>query len=228
MKHSSQFIGTIGVLGLLASPASAAILDQDPGGTVGAGGTVPANTQVFNTGNDTSDWIDTYGDSGFTGTLYYGFDFTVLNNAGESGGGGLFAGVQLYNGNSERIGAGNDWAPVNIGFVGGSGFADNETSTPYVVGQTYRLVVKVEFFGGDDDDLFLWVDPASEADPADAIDSGNTVFNNIRLRAGNSSGLVGFENIVFATTFAEAAIPEPSSLALLGLGGLCVLRRRRS
>lgn len=29
-------------------------------------------------------------------------------------------------------------------------------------------------------------------------------------------------------TFAEAAIPEPGSLALLGLGGLCVLRRRRA
>ena len=227
MNNSVRFFASATLVASLAAATNAAILDQDPGGTVGDGGSIASNTQVVDTSNDTGDWIDTYGDTGFTGTLYYGFDFTVLNNAGESGGGGLFAGVQLYFNGAERIGVGNDWAPVSIGFIGGSGFSKTETSTPYVVDQTYRLVVRIDFDGAGDDSLSLWVDPASEADPVDATDSGDANFNNIRLRAGNNPGLVAFENIVFATTFAEAAVPEPSSLALLGLGGLLVARRRR-
>jgi len=39
---------------------------------------------------------------------------------------------------------------------------------------------------------------------------------------------VEFDRIAIATTAAEALIPEPASLALLGLGGLMMLRRRKA
>ncbi len=57
--------------------------------------------------------------------------------------------------------------------------------------------------------------------------SGNGLAIQIQFfdpNGGNGSKQAGLDNIVLDET---ANIPEPSSLALLGLGGLLLLRRRR-
>jgi len=79
----------------------------------------------------------------------------------------------------------------------------------------------------------IWINPdiSSEASlgTADASVTANTPgFNRFRLEGGNFPTDLTFDELRIATTFAEAVpIPEPVSLALMGLGGLLILGRRR-
>ena len=217
---SKVLVSTIGVAICTAYGTQGAVLQTDPGATISG------DVTIIDTGNDAGDWIDSYGDAS-DATLYYGFDFTVDNDAGETGTGGLFAALQFDEGGSERLGVGNNWQSVNLSTFGFGGDQDLAGPTPYVVGETYRIVVRIDYNSGGDDSAAVWIDPASEASVSTDLGTDNATFDTIRLRAGNDPGQVTFGNIVFATTFAEAVVPEPGSLALLGLGGLFMLRRRR-
>jgi hypothetical protein len=68
----------------------------------------------------------------------------------------------------------------------------------------------------------------------DGISQGTTVtasdlsFDRVAFGAFINNTLLATDNLIIATTFAEAAaVPEPSSVALLGLGGLALILRRR-
>ena len=93
-----------------------------------------------------------------------------------------------------------------------------------------------------DNQVDLWINPSDtssegallaitpNASSSVSFDAG-TSLNALRFGAGtNASGddlsQLTVSNIIAATTFAEA-IPEPGSLALLGLGSLLVASRRR-
>jgi hypothetical protein len=96
-----------------------------------------------------------------------------------------------------------------------------------IAGQTYRLVAELDF---DTDQLNLWVDPAAgdEGAPDATRAYTNTNWSSaVRLGSGGD-GSTAWDNLVVATTFEEArVVPEPGSLAVLGLGALGLLKRRR-
>ena len=216
----------LAALASLAADASGTILQTHAGLTV-TSATNP--TTIIDTSNDTGDWISTYGDASSSGTLYYGFDFTVDNNNGETGTGGYWTALQLFSGGNERIGLGNNWNSLNLSSFQHNGDQDLAGPTPYVIGTTYRLVAQIDFVNGGDDSAKVWIDPISPASPSKDLGAADASFDNIQLRGGNDAASTTYGNIVFATTFNEAAgVPEPATVVLSigGLLGFWKLRRK--
>jgi hypothetical protein len=135
-----------------------------------------------------------------------------------------------------RIGTGTSTAQVNTQFGSYAHSTDGATTPPYV-GSTVLLVGKIEFnVDGVNDRLTVWADPTSfEAGGASVVVEGANIgwetptiaktqaFN----LAPSTQGDAYIDNIRIGTTWADVVIPEPGSLALLALGGLCGFRRRR-
>ena len=114
-------------------------------------------------------------------------------------------------------------------------------TTAVVAGETYLIVTKVVSHASSPDEYFLKVFgpnfttdiPASEPTTWDvqAAQGTDAVLDRIRIRIDAANGTTPGEvdEIRIATDWASVvAVPEPSSLALLGLGGLACLRRRRA
>lgn len=227
MKSKALMTAATLSLGISAT-ASAAVLQEFTGGTVTQGNDITLVT----TSTDTNDWIDTYSPSTASGTLYYKFDINVTNNAGETGSGGFFTALQLFNGTAERIGVGNSWAATDYGYFGGPGANAEGALSPtqeIVLNQTETFVVRIDFVSGGNDTARIYFNPTSSDEGAQTVyatTTNNFGFDNVRIRAGNGTGSATYSDIVFATTFAEA-VPEPGSLAILGLGALLIARRRR-
>lgn len=96
----------------------------------------------------------------------------------------------------------------------------------------YFLIAQLLVNTGGDDTINIWTDPGSlnlgTPDQVITTDLTNslTPFTQSRYEAPGISGVTYFDEIRLATSF-EALIPEPASMALVGLGGLSALRRRR-
>lgn len=129
------------------------------------------------------------------------------------------------------------------GSTDGGGSAENGSGvTLNADGSTYLFVVQAIFGAGGDSDrlstINFWVDPTNTSSVAalgtpDLTDDASK-FGRIGTYTQaqiNLSFQSRADEIRFATTFEEAlgveVIPEPTSLALLGLGALCLARRRR-
>ena len=174
---------------------------------------------LIDTSNDLGDWLSTnpagnglaLTDANATGTYYFGFDWTITNNSGETGGGGFFGGLWLYQDGAERPGFGNGWGPMAYGIAGPGGDALASPTTLYSVGQKVRLVAKIQYMAGGDEIITLWVNP--NGGQAEGSQSGvpvvtttrNAAMNRVRLRTGNGSGASTLERLMISTDFASAA-----------------------
>ncbi len=117
----------------------------------------------------------------------------------------------------------------------------DKSDTSVVAGDTYFMAAKIVSSAASPDTAYLKVFgtgyslevPTDEPTTWDATISTSTGANLDRIRMridpGNTADLPGeVDEIRLGTDWASVtAVPEPSSLALLGLGGLACLRRRR-
>jgi signal transduction histidine kinase/ligand-binding sensor domain-containing protein len=165
-----------------------------------------------------------------TNTLYFKFHVDPLSDVTTEE---YFAGFQLYEGNTERLGVGNSlkaWAysAFNTDETGDAnkvyGDMDLRSSTPEKAtdgeratfefprrGYEKTIVFKVEYVAGGKDRVTVWLDPdltagATEEDqPASSAThfTANCSFSQIRLRHGGGGGGWTFSDMAIATSFGE-------------------------
>lgn len=157
-----------------------------------------------------------------TGSVFYAFDMTRQAGADWSG-------ASSFDFGAERIFYGVPSGQGANAFFGieESGVGRSMTTVPVVTGRTYRLVAELDF---DADQLNLWVDPTvgEEGTPDATRAYTSTNWSSAVRLASGGTGNTTWDNLVVATDWDDLGlVPEPSALALFGIGGLALLRRRR-
>ena len=161
-----------------------------------------------------------------TGNVFFGFDITRQAGASWSG-----ASVYDFGGELIFFGVpGGQTTPQTFFGIEQAGQGDgrqNFSTIEAVAGRTYRIVAELDY---EADLLSLWVDPEAgdEATPdVTRAYTGTNWSTAVRLASGGT-GSTSWDNLVVATNFNDPGlVPEPGSLALLGLGALGLLWRRR-
>lgn len=141
-------------------------------------------------------------------------------------------------GNGLQIGyddsAGQDGIPDLILRAGGT---NNVLAADTASSDNQYVLVNLQINPSGNDTINVWTDPAS-VDPLGAADLTLTSINvsdalapftQSKYESPGQSGVVFFDEIRLGTTFeAVTGVPEPASAAVMGLGGLLLMRRRRS
>ena len=199
-------------------PAAAVILWNDPGTTLvhetGAGADILGGAVKR--------------DDSASDTLYFKFHVDPLSDKNTEE---YFAGFELYEGDTERLGIGNSlkaWAYSAFFHADDtgesndlSGYIDLHTSKPesstpasyqyprHGVGVT--IVFKIQYVPGEDDLVTVWLNPdlgpgANEAYQPDSLTTrfnANASFDEIRLRHGGGGGGWMFSDLAIATAFSD-------------------------
>lgn len=158
-------------------------------------------------------------------TLYAGFDVTVTGGAGPV----YFAhfmedGTTFYGG---RIFVTSPTSGGDFAFgLSGTSTLNQTWASDSAFGTTYRLVVSYDYDSGA---AQLWVNPTLESDPSITAANGfaSDPFDSFALREASNSSTEAIDNLTLATSFQEAltgvAVPEPSTMAVVALGGFALL-----
>ena len=157
-------------------------------------------------------------DANATGTLY--FKYTVTNPASNYLTETYFAGMQFYEGATERVGIGNAWtAWAYSAFNTASGDVDlnnpDPPTPPYVNKQVEStdvttIVIRVGFNSGANDNITVWLNPnlsltEAEQDPALTTNfTANATFDSIVLREGGGGDGWAFSDIAIAENATDA------------------------
>ncbi len=151
-------------------------------------------------------------------TMYVAFDLSVEYDK-ENG----WATLVQFLGGALQIGVRDDQIRLEVG----STIADLGEFTG---GDAGRLTARIVFNDTGDEAVTVWLDAADETAPA--LDTVNGELGSLNLgtqvdlvRDDQDQNLVAVDNLQIGTDF--ASVPEPASMALLGLGGLALLRKRR-
>ena len=170
------------------------------------------------------------GSSIATGSIYYAvtFSITSLPNAG----GNYFAHLAT-SGSSFRerlfVYTNGVASPGNfrLGASGAAGSPSVTWGTDLVLNQSYTAVVGVTLDGTDFHRL--WLDPIDISSTSLSwSEEVGTAVNQMAFRQAAGIGSILVDGVAVGTTFDSVVVPEPGTLALLGIGlGALLLRRRR-
>ncbi len=164
-------------------------------------------------------------------TIYVSYIFSVED---------LRAGTAAFNGDQSYFGHidfksrihlrdGSDQNHYTLGLSGSSGEPAVEWGSDLDFDTQYQVIVSYEYDTGISN---LWVDPTGEGSLSISDTSGPlTGVDSVDMRqdfiSSGDHGVVSVDAVAAGTDFASV-LPEPASLALLALGGVTVLRRRRA
>jgi ligand-binding sensor domain-containing protein/signal transduction histidine kinase len=208
----------LGLAGFYAPPAGAVILWNDPGATLahenGAGTDILGGAvKRDDSAND---------------TLYFKFHVDPLSDKDTEE---YFAGLELYEGDAERLGIGNSlkaWA--YSAFFHADPTTESNSLDSYIdlrssrseapapasyqwprrgVGAT--IVFKIQYVPGEDDLVTVWLNPdlgpgANEAAQPDSLTTrfyARAAFDEIRLRHGGGGGGWIFSDLAIVTSFSD-------------------------
>jgi hypothetical protein len=115
-----------------------------------------------------------------------------------------------------------------------SGTSNNAFTLPNTVaGQTYLLVIRATRTSGNYTSVALWVNPTSltETSPnaTSSVDSGTASAAAFMFRTAflEDADTYIIDELRIGTTWADVVVPEPATLALMALGGVGLLVRRK-
>lgn len=135
-------------------------------------------------------------------------------------------------GGGQRVGVGN---VVGTNDWGVNGAGNNSSGVDVLLDTPTTMVLKINQLTGD---WSFWINPDLGAPEGTPDLTGNNVNNTAGIQAvayrGGRYGAIpvntnvtDYTNVALYTGDDTPFVPEPTSLALLGLGGLLVARRRR-
>jgi hypothetical protein len=163
---------------------------------------------VLFTTNDT--WLGTNYGVTSSKTVYVTFnaDFVTANP--------LFGGLEFYQGTTEQLLLGKNAGSVNWSVGAGAPNEDMTPTTTIVPGQWQTVVVRLDYQGGGNANVSIWLDPVftqTEANQPNAplTFSMNNTFTSIHLRCGNGGAIASYSNIVVSATSAGAGFVAPAS-----------------